>query len=275
MKEAKILTKFFQDQLGDGYRVGAFRNAVPDYAPSTEVLRILQSTDAIIEKMIADKTIRAVLRTSQSDYIGLDGLDGASFTWSLELAVPVDYDVDADLERIRAAFTEKTIPVVYNEQDYQMLLTFAMPAKFASATINGTVYQQVVWGGRATIVQNSVLANGYTFYLAGAEINGVLSFSNGFTPIGENYTTEHAGHQRTAVQTFTNAVGLSIHASSNDTTIQRIMQAAAGGDVDGFVFEVKQNDVTVTKWDVAIFNQVNVTGSLGSYVLIDAQILRS
>lgn len=277
MKEADILKQFFQDQLGDGYSVGAFRNAVPDYAPSKEVLRVIQATDEIIAKMIADKTVRGVLRTSQSDYIGLSDVFGASFSWSLELAAPIDKNVDDDLERIRQNFTEKIIPIAYKSEtpNYELLLTFAMPAKFASATINGTEYIQVVWGGRATLVQNSVLANGYSFYIDGARIPGVLSLSNGYTPQGENYTTERAFHQRTALQTFTNAVGLSIHATKNNAIIQRMVAAAAVGDINGFRFAIKQNGETVADWSEALFNQVGVAGSLGSYVLLDVQILRS
>lgn len=275
MTEADILKQFFQDQLGNGYRVDAFRNAVSSNAPSTEVMRIVKSTDEIIAEMIADKTIRAVIRTSQGEYIGLANAYGASFTWSLELSVPVDYNVDDDLIRIRDTFTEKIIPVEHGTDRYEMLLTFRMPAKFAATTINGTEYQQVVWGGSATIVQNSVVANGYAFYIGDAKIPGVLSLSSGFTPQGENYTTERAIHQCTAVQTFTNAVGLSIHATKNDPIIQKMIAAATLGTVNGFSFTIKQNDTTVAAWDVAVFNQVGVSGSLGSYVLIDVQILRS
>lgn len=275
MREADILKRFFQDQLGAEYNVEAFRNAVVDNAPSTEVMRVIKSTDEIIAETIANKTIRAVLRTSQSDYIGLEVADGSSFTWSLEFAAPVESNVDADIEKIRLAFTEKIIPVEYKEQNYELLFAFAMPAKFASTTINGTNYQQVVWGGRATITQNSVLANGYSFYIDGERVPGVLSLSNGFTSIGENYNTERAQHQRTALQTFTNAVGLSIHATKNNPIIARIINASLKGVTDGFIFEVKQNNISVVQWDVAIFNQVSVTASLGSYVLIDAQILRS
>lgn len=275
MKEVNILKQFFQDQLGMGYDVEAFRNAVHSNAPSTEVMRVIQSTEAIINKMLASKVIRAVIRTSQSDYIGLSVADGSSFTWSLEFSAPVDSHVDEDLERIRLAFTEKIIPVVYNGKNYEMLIAFTLPAKFAVATINGINYQQVVWGGRATIVQNSVLANGYSFYLDGDKIPGVLSISNGFTAIGENYTTERTEHQRTGVQTFTNAVGLSVHATKNNAVIQRIINASLLGDTNGFTFEIKQNNVSVAKWTVAVFNQINVSASLGSYVLIDVQILRS
>lgn len=279
MREADILKRFFQDQLGAEYNVEAFRNAVVDNAPSTEVMRVIKSTDEIIAETIANKTIRAVLRTSQSDYIGLEVADGSSFTWSLEFAAPVESNVDADIEKIRLAFTENIIPVEYpveyKEQNYELLFAFAMPAKFASTTINGTNYQQVVWGGRATITQNSVLANGYSFYIDGERVPGVLSLSDGFTSIGENYNTERAQHQRTALQTFTNAVGLSIHATKNNPIIARIINASLKGVTDGFIFEVKQNNISVVQWDVAIFNQVSVTASLGSYVLIDAQILRS
>lgn len=270
-----ILKRFFQDQFGSDYNVDAFRNAVQTNAPSREVMRAIKSTDEIIVDMLKNKKIRAVLRTSQSDYIGLSEADGASFTWSLEFAAPIDNGVDDDLERIRKTFTEKIIRVEYKAQNYEMLLTFTMPAKFATATVNGTNYQQVVWGGRGTVVVNSVLANGYSFYIDGARVSGVLSFSDGFTSIGENYDTERATHQRTAQQTFTNAVGLSIHATKNDPVIQRIISAAMLGTKDGFSFEIRQNDTSVAVWDVAIFNQVNVTASLGSFVLIDAQILRS
>lgn len=277
MRESDILKQFFQDHLGDGYNVDAFRNAVPDYAPTKEVLRVIQSTDAIVAKMIADKTVRAVLRTSQSEYIGLRVVEGASFTWSLELAAPIDANVDEDLERIRQKYTEKITPIAYKSEtpNYELLLTFSMPAKFAAATINGTDYMQFVWGGRATLVQNSVLANRFAFYIDGVRIPGVLSLSNGYTPQGENYTTERAFHQRTALQTFTNAVGLSIHATKNNAIIQRMVAAAAVGDINGFRFAIKQNGETVADWSEALFNQVGVAGSLGSYVLLDVQILRS
>lgn len=272
---ADILKQFFQDRLGEQYNVCAFRNAVQTNAPSKEVMRVIKSTDDIIVETLKNKKIRAVLRTSQSDYIGLTEADGASFTWSLEFAAPTDSGIDEDLERIRKDFTEKIIPVVYKEQNYEMLLAFTMPAKFAMQTINGTNYQQVVWGGRGTVVVNSVLANGYSFYLDGARMPGVLSFSDGFTAIGDNYDTERAAHQLTALQTYTNAVGLSIHATKNNPIIQRMIAASALGSVDGFSFEIRQNEKTVAMWEVAIFNQVNVAASLGSYVLIDAQMLRS
>lgn len=275
MNEANILKQFFQDQLGEGYDVQAFRNAVHPNAPSSEVLRVIQTTEEIVNKMLASKVVRAVLRTSQSDYIGLSIADGSSFIWSLELSAPVDGNVDDDLERIRLAFTEKIIPVQYNGNNYEMLIAFTLPAKFTVATINGKNYQQVVWGGRSTIVKNSVLANGYSFYLDGAKIPGVLSLSNGFTAIGENYTTERTEHQRTGVQTFTNAVGLSIHATKNNEVIQRIINASMLGDTNGFKFEIRQNNTSVALWKVTVFNQVNVSASLGSYVLIDVQILRS
>ena len=44
MKEATILRQFFRDQFGSGYDVQAFRNAVKEYAPSEEIMRIVQST---------------------------------------------------------------------------------------------------------------------------------------------------------------------------------------------------------------------------------------
>lgn len=273
---AKILTQFFRDQLGPRYDVGEFRNAVQPNAPSTEVLRIIKSTDDIIAEMLKNNRIRAVLRTSQSDYIGLIDADGASFTWSLEFAAPTNNDLDALLENIRKKFTEEIIPVVYNDSElYEMLLTFTMPVKFATSTISGVDYQQVVWGGRGTIVQNSVLTNGYSFFIDNTRIPGVLSLSNGYTPQGENYTTERRIYQRTALQTFTNAVGLSIHATKNNPVIARIINAAMLGDTQGFAFEIKQNDVTVAAWESALFNEVSVTGSIGSFVLINAQILRS
>ena len=273
---AKTLAQFFQDQLGDGYVVTEFRNALPDNAPSTEVMRVIKSTDEIIAELLQNKLIRAGLRTSQSDYIGLQDADGASFTWSLEFAAPTDYDIDADIEKIRTAFTDQTIPVVYNNaENYDLLLTFTMPAKFTTTTINGVDYQQVVWGGRGTLIQNSVVANGYAFYLGGERIPGVLSLSNGYTPQGENYTTERRMHQRTALQTFTNAVGLSIHATKNNAVIARMLNASMLGDTDGFTFEIQQNGVTVAQWEAALFNQVNAAGSLGSFVLIEVQILRS
>lgn len=272
---ASIMKQFFQDQLGAGYLVESFRNAVQSNAPSTEVMRVVKSVDEIITKMLADNIIRAVLRTSQSDYIGLADADGASFTWSLELAAPVNSDVDADFERIRKTFTEKIILVEYGTLNYELLITFTLPAKFAVATINGVNYQQVVWGGRATVVQNSVVANGYGFYIDGVRIPGVLSLSDGFTSIGENYNTERSVHQRSALQTFTNAAGLSIHATKNNPVIERIINASILGDIDGFGFEIRQHDEAIATWNVAVFNQVSVSASLGSYVLIDAQILRS
>lgn len=275
MREATILKQFFQDQLGSGYDVQAFRNAVKDYAPSVEIMRIVQSTDEIIEKMLSDNVIRAVLRTSQSDYIGLSGVDGASFTWSLEFAAPTDSGVFSDIERIRKQFTEKIIPVELNDGAAEMLLAFTMPAQFATQTINGINYVQIVWGGKCTIAQKSLLANEFSFYIDGAPIPGVLSLSDGYTSIGESYTTERSYHQRTALQTYTNAVGLSIHASTNNPVIARIISAAQSGETDGFEFEIRQGDNTAASWEVAIFNQVNVVASLGSYVMIDVQILRS
>lgn len=275
MKEATILRQFFQDQFGSGYDVQAFRNAVKDYAPPAEIMRIVQSTEDIIEKMIYDNVIRAVLRTSQSDYIGLSDVDGASFTWSLEFAAPTDSDVAADIERIRKEFTEKIIPVSCYDENYDMLLVFTMPAQFAAQTINGVNYIQTVWGGRGTIAQKSVFANEFSFYIDGQSVPGVLSLSDGFTSIGENYTTERASHQRTALQTFTNAVGLSVHASKDHPVIERMIAAAQSGTMDGFVFEIKHNGETAASWEVALFNQVNVVASLGSYVMIDVQILRS
>ncbi len=274
MNVANIMKQFFRDRLGDAYRVEAYRNAVKDYAPPSEIMRVIKSTDDIIQEMIEDKTIRAVVRTSQSDYIGLTGIDGTSFTWSLEFAAPIDFDVESDIERIRKEFTEKIIPVTYNG-NYEMLLAFTVPAQFAAQTINGVNYRQLVWGGRGTVTENSILANGFSFYIDGERIPGVVSFSNGFTPQGENYTTERSTHQRTALQTFTNAVGLSIHASVNNDVVRRIISSAASGDMDGFAFEVKQGDESVTQWDVAVFNQTGVAASLGSYVMIDVQILRS
>lgn len=274
---AQILTRFFQDQLGVAYSVGAFRNAVQTNAPSTEVMRVLQSTDEIITKMLAQKKIRAILRTSQSDYIGLIDADGASFTWTLEFAAPIGSSVDDDIERIRNTFTEKVIPVQYQSETdiYELLLTFTIPAKFAAVTINGTDYQQVVWGGRGTIVKNSVVANGYSFSIDGVRIPGVLSLNNGFTAIGESFNTERSAQQRTALQTFTNAVGLSIHATKNNAIISRMIHASVMGDTNGFEFEIKQNDVSVATWETAVFNQVSVSASIGSYVLINAQVLRS
>lgn len=279
MIPSNILTQFFSDQFGADYNVEAFRSAVRTAAPPSEVMRVIQNTDEVIEKTIAEKKVRAIVRTSQSDYIGLTVADGASFTWSLEFAAPVEKNVTDEIERVRKRWTEIIIPVDYVEngelKHYEMLLTFTMPAEFTSATINGTVYEQVGWGGRGAIVENSVIANGYSFYVNNERISGVIKLSMGFTPQGENYITERTKHTRTAVQTFTNAVGLSIHATKNDPIVKNIIDASMLGSVNGFSFEIKQYDVTVSKWDVALYNQINVSASLGSYVLIDAQILRS
>ncbi len=275
MNVANIMKRFFQDQFGSGYRVEAYRNAVKDNSPPSEIMRVIRKTDEIIQEMIKDKTIRAVVRTSQSDYIGLAGIDGTSFTWSLEIASPVGSDVDADIERIRLAFTDKIIPVEYPDDNYEMLLAFTIPAKFAMQTINGIDYEQVVWGGRATLTENSVLANGFSFYLDGKRIPGVLSMSMGYTPQGENFTSERVFYQQTALQTYTNAIGLSIHASKDNDVIRQLIAAGTQGDTNDFTFEIRQRGESVAVWNDAVLNQSSVNASLGSYVMIDVQILRS
>lgn len=275
MRESDILKQFFQDQLGDGYNVGAFRNAVADYAPSTEVMRVIRKTDDIIAEMIADKTIRAVLRTSQSDYIGLRNTDGASFTWSLEFAAPVDSDVDGDVERIRQNFTEKIIPVEYKSKNYELLLTFAMPAKFAAVTINGTNYLQLVWGGRATITENSVLANQFEFLLDNKKINGIISFSFGNVGQGENYTTWRGEVQKTALQTCVNSISFTVHALKTDPFYIRLRNAAVNGDFGYWSLQVKDSGTVVAFWPDAKLDTVEISGSIGSYAIINTRFLRS
>lgn len=276
MREADVIVQFFRDNLGDKYDISAFRNAVADHAPATETMRVVQSTEESILRAIESNKTRGIVRTSQSDYIGLAVADGSSFTWSLELSGDVNNaDIDDDIERVRRAFTEKVIPVDYKGEAYSLVLTFTVPAKFTMATISGTTYQQVVWGGRATLTDNSLLANGFTFYLDGEQVPGVISMSNGYTPQGENYLTERTENQQTAIQTFTGAVSLTIHASKNNEVIRRIINAAMNGDTDGFRFSVRENGATVSDWETAVFNQVGSTGSIGSFVLLNAQILRS
>lgn len=276
MREADIIVQFFRDNLGDKYDISAFRNAVADHAPATETMRVVQSTEESILRAIESNKTRGIVRTSQSDYIGLAVADGSSFTWSLELSGDVNNaDIDDDIERVRLAFTEKVIPVDYKGEAYSLVLTFTVPAKFTTATISGTTYQQVVWGGRATLTDNSLLANGFTFYLDGELVPGVISTSNGYTPQGENYLTERTENQQTAIQTFTGAVSLTIHASRNNEVIRRIINAAMNGDTDGFRFSVRENGAIVSDWETAVFNQVGSTGSIGSFVLLNAQILRS
>ena len=276
MREADVIVQFFRDNLGDKYDISAFRNAVADHAPAMETMRVVQSTEESILRAIESNKTRGIVRTSQSDYIGLAVADGSSFTWSLELSGDVNNaDIDDDIERVRLAFTEKVIPVDYKGEAYSLVLTFTVPAKFTTDTISGTTYQQVVWGGRATLTDNSLLANGFTFYLDGELVPGVISMSNGYTPQGENYLTERTENQQTAIQTFTGAASLTIHASRNNEVIRRIINAAMNGDTDGFRFSVRENGAIVSDWETAVFNQVGSTGSIGSFVLLNAQILRS
>lgn len=276
MREADVIVQFFRDNLGDKYDISAFRNAVPDKSPAAETMRVVQATEESILRAIACGKTRGIVRTSQSDYIGLSDTDGASFTWTLELAGNVnDADIDDDIERVRLAFTEKVIPVEYKGEAYSLVLTFTVPAKFTTDTISGTTYQQVVWGGRATLTDNSLLANGFTFYLDGEQIPGVISVSNGYTPQGENYLTERTENQQTAIQTFTSAASLTVHASKENAVIRRMLNAAMNGDTDGFRFVVHVNGATVADWETAVFNQVGSTGSIGSFMLLNVQILRS
>ena len=276
MRESDILVQFFKDNLGEKYDVSAFRNAITENPPAKEVLRVIQSTEEIIAKSLTSDKTRAVLRTSQSDYVGINGITAASFTWSLEFAAKTDdSQIDDDMDEIRKNFTEKIIPVIYKDENYELLLTFTIPAKFAATLINGVKYQQVVWGGRATITDNSVLSNGYTFYIDGEKIPGVISVSNGYTSQGESFNSERVEYQQTAIQSFTNAVGLSVHASKNNAVVAKMLAASMQGDAEGFAFTVRQNGEIISEWDYAVFNQVGSTGSLGSYMLLDVQILRS
>lgn len=276
MRESDILVQFFSDRLGELYDVQAFRNAIQENVPSTEIERIVRSTEDLILSSMKNNKKRAVLRTSQSEYVGLAGASSTSFTWSLEISAPVDdVSVDEDLQRIVSDFTEKIIPVEYKGEKLKLALSFYMPSKFITSTINGTTYIQVVFGGSATLTDVSYLANEFVFKINGERITGLVSFSGAYNPKGETYSDSFDGMaEATSVQTFNNALSMQLHAISGDGLTERLISASLVGDPVPYDIEIVRGDNVLAHYPSAKLEQCILQGSMGSYIVLDVRFLK-
>jgi hypothetical protein len=284
MTQADILVKVLQDNLGDNYEVDAFRSAIVDETPTVVIENLLINTEQRMLDTINRKKVRVIVRTSQGQFVSIAGVESSSFTWSAEVAAPVDAGyIDTDIEMFQNTFNGKIIPVIIGDKQYILKMTFIMPAKFTAATISGTTYIQVIMGGNATITDKSELADYYSLSINGAVVDNVISNQYAFNPQGEAYESNSGtGEQTDAVQTFNNAVSYKLHALKGDPLTKKLVQKSLSGDKEEFDISVlytantdgESTSEVLARYPNAILNGCTVSGDIGSYLMIDISFLK-
>lgn len=299
MREADILKTILQTEFGDRYDIRAFTNLLQ--SPEEEV-RWQKTTEEVLVSMLDENRVRGVLRTSQADYLSVPGVSSSSFTWSLELATDVrDTAVDAEVGAVIAELSGRVLSATIGGTGFQVVMTFAMPAKFGMRTISGRDYVSVVLGGKCTVSDRSALADLVRFRLDGTPLAGVLSASFGVTAQGENATTESGGTlPETAVQAQNVALSVSIHLLRDDALHRKLFKSLLSPQAEPEPYDLKiywdpdmqmssqdegedrngnpeqpEEETLVAAYPAAKLGQGSAVLNMGSYIVLELQFLRA
>ncbi len=284
--EAKIISDILNDFMTKRKQEG-LTELDYSFAPFTigieetnadSLKRMQYTTQDFINEALKIKRIKGIIKTSQSDYIALQGVDSVSFTWSCVMYAPAD--TDRPLEDYKALVKEYNDKVYRTpDGDKRVMLTFVMPAKFDLVRFgDGKEYSQYVLGGKACVTDTSELSGEMEIEFisqdGSTDITGLLAYSIAYNPSGES--TLYSGDQlaKTNVLSYSNAISISIHVLKGSKMAAIIKKAAIIGDVGSYKVNVYDNKQLIGEFSHCKFNSAQIRGSTGSYILADALLLR-
>jgi hypothetical protein len=250
----------------------------------SEYQRYLNTTEELIVSSMNNNKVRGLLRTAQSEYVALAGINTITTTWSIEFADDTDNPKAMDkITEVVQALTEQVLVVETESGDYNIGLTFNAPAGYTVQVINGTKYLQIVFSGRATVTDCSALANETAIYINGDRVNGLVSFSNGMTATGENYNAagSKSALQSTTVQSLNTALSIDIHTIKGDPVATKLTRAMIdpesaideNGAVESYSISFNVGNIEVN-YPTAKLSDVQCAGSIGSYIVLSVRFMR-
>lgn len=283
--EAQIISNIFNEFMvrrkQDGltsldYAFAPFTMGIEE-TNADSLKRMQYTTQDFINEALKVKRIKGIVKTSQSDYIALQGVDSVSFTWSIVLYAPAD--TDEPLEDYKALTKEYNGKAYTTSDGKKVMLTFVMPAKFDLVRFgDGKEYSQYVLGGKACVTDTSELSSEMEIEFisqdGSTDITGLLAYSIAYNPSGES--TLYSGDQlaKTNVLSYNNAISISIHVLKGSKMAAIIKKAAIIGDVGSYKVNVYDNKQLIGEFSHCKFNSAQIRGSTGSYILADALLLR-
>lgn len=276
MKETDIITQILREYLPQSFEIGSGYMQY-DGTHVAETDRLMHDTQDLIVQSISHKRTRGLVSTSQSEYVNIKGVDTVTISWKVDFATDVKQNIADDIQKMIGELTEKTIAVNYGGKTYSVGMTFFTPVAFSSIqTINGIDYQQVVWGGRALITEKSQLAMDYDIYLGGMRVNGLLAFSSAYNATGDNFTNFGNGAlNNTAITNYNNAMSIQVHVIDSDPIAQLLMETAVIAEgVKYLRLSVKKSGKDYLNIPSVQVSTAQITASLGSFIVLDAQLLR-
>lgn len=276
MKETDIITQILREYLPQSFEIGSGYMQY-DSTHVAETDRLMHDTQDLIVQSISQKRTRGLVSTSQSEYVNIKGVNTVTISWKVDFATDVKQNIADDIQKMIGELTEKTIAVNYGGKTYSVGMTFFTPVAFSSIqTINGVDYQQIVWGGRALITEKSQLAMDYELYLNGMRVNGLLSFSSAFNASGENYTDFSKGSlNNSAITNYNNAMSVQVHVIESDPVAELLTETAVVSDDIVYArLSLKKHGKEYLNISSVQVSTVQITASLGSFVVLDVQMIR-
>lgn len=282
MIPGEIITKLMNNVFGEDFDITLY-TALPADTVS-EYQRYLNTTEELIVSSMKNNKVRGLLRTAQSEYVALAGINTITTTWSIEFADDTDNPKAMDkITEVVQALTEQVLVVETESGDYNIGLTFNAPAGYTVQVINGTKYLQIVFSGRATVTDCSALANETTITIDDNKVNGLVSFSNGMTATGENYNAagSKSALQTTTVQSLNTALSIDIHTIKDDPVAEMFTRAMLdpesaiddNGAVKSYSISLNVGNVKVN-YPTAKLSDVQCAGSIGSYIVLSVRFMR-
>lgn len=282
MIPGEILETLFNGAFDSGFDI-SLHKALPT-SDVNDYQRYLNTTEQLIVSSFRERKVRGLLRTAQSEYVALSGINTVTTTWSIEFADDIDNPKAMDaISKFIDEYNERVVVIEHNGESYTAGLVFNVPAGYTLQTINGTRYMQIVFTGRATVTDRSQLANESKIMLDGQEITGLVSWSIGMTATGENYnpTGDQAPLQHTTVQSLNTALSIDIHTVKDDmlakTYTAAMINPASQLHTTG---AIKTHSIVLTVGDeTAIYPRAKLSdaqcsGSIGSYIVLSLRFMR-
>lgn len=286
MIPGEIIAQLMNKEFGEDFDITLYTALPADTV--TEYQRYLNTTEELIVSSMQNNKVRGLLRTAQSEYVALAGINTITTTWSIEFADDTDNPKAMDkITEVVEKLTEKVVTVECEDKDYNAGLTFNAPAGYTLQVINGTKYLQIVFSGRATVTDKSALANETTIIIDDNKdkykVNGLVSFSTGMTATGENYNAagSKSALQTTTVQSLNTALSIDIHTIKDDPVAEMFTRAMIdpesaiddNGAVKSYSISFNVGKVEVN-YPTAKLSDVQCAGSIGSYIVLSVRFMR-
>lgn len=276
MTPTQIIQAILQSRFSDTYEFGSAYMQHDD-SHVADIQRMLHTTQDLITRSLYRDKIRAMVRTSQSDYVAVSGVDTITVTWSVEFAAPVgDMRIGTDIDRVRRELTGTLAQVVDADgRSFRAGLTFVSSVDMTAAqTINGVSYTQVIWGGRAIISDKSAIADDIAVEIDGYPVIGLLSVAGSYTPEMQAFHAAGSALIGQSVPGYSNGFSIQIHSVVGDPVADKLLAIAFNSaQAVNAAVKIRYRDGAYA-WDFATVSAAQVSASLGSYVVLDAQIMR-